>query len=347
MNMLREIRQIEIAQLILRYARTRIERPKESFALAASIDRIGQVIPVVVVKEGASFVLLDGYLRVKALKALGRDTVKAEIWTCSAEEALVEILARAHGRKWDVVEEAALVQELHDHHHLSQGKIASLVGRTQGWVSGRLTLYRTLSEDLMELIRKGAVSTWTATRVIVPIARAMPEHGKILAENLSKASLSTREMARFSLHYQKAHKTQRERMVRDPALFVKSLNAKEEALDAKTLKDGPEGKWVKDLRVVTHILQRLLREIPTLFKNVSPLDRRVLLTAVDDSRAQFRELEEQTRRYDDYRREPTGDCESSRQRASHPSDQPGPQTLTEHRQAGDSGMAGVAQALPV
>jgi len=30
-----------------------------------------------------------------------------------------------------------------------------------------------------------------------PIARAMPEHGKALSDNLSKASLSTRELALF------------------------------------------------------------------------------------------------------------------------------------------------------
>ena len=54
----------------------------------------------------------------------------AEIWDCTEEEALVEVLARAHGRKWDVIEEAALLKELHDRCHLSQERIASMVGRT-------------------------------------------------------------------------------------------------------------------------------------------------------------------------------------------------------------------------
>ena len=234
----REIREIEIAQLDLRYAHTRIERPKESLALAASLERTGQIVPVIVTK---AFVLLDGYLRVMAMKHCGLDTVRAEIWYCTEEEALVEILARAHGRKWDAIEEAALVRELHDHYHLSQAGIASRVGRTQGWVSGRLALFGALSEDIMELIRKGSISTWTATRVIVPIARAIPEHGKALSESLSKTSLSTREMAHFFEHYQKANRRQRDHMVHDPVLFVKSLHAREEASRANVLKEGPEG----------------------------------------------------------------------------------------------------------
>jgi hypothetical protein len=71
------------------------------------------------------------------------------------EEALVQILARANSRKWDLLEEAALLRELHDQYHLSQSRIASMVGRKQSWVSGRLALYSALSEDLLESIRRG------------------------------------------------------------------------------------------------------------------------------------------------------------------------------------------------
>ena len=159
-----------------------------------------------------------------------------------------------------------------------------MVGRKQSWVSGRLALYSALSEDLLELIRKGSISTWAATRVIVPIARAIPEHAKALSENLSKASLSTREMAQFFRHYQKANRKQRENMVREPFLFLKALHAKEEAAEAKALKEGLEGKWLRDLRVITHMLRGLLREVPTLFySGQSNLDRRILLTAFEES----------------------------------------------------------------
>jgi len=190
----REIKEIEIAQLDLRYGRTRIERPKESLALAAAIDRLGQIVPVIVTN---AHVLLDGYVRVKAMGHLGRDTIMAEIWDCKEEEALVEVLARGHGRKWDVIEEAAILAELHDRCHLSQGRIASMAGRRQSWVSSRLALYNALSEDVIELIRKGSVSTWTAARVIAPIARAIPEHGITLSESLSRTPLSTSPLCQY------------------------------------------------------------------------------------------------------------------------------------------------------
>ena len=335
---LRAIKEIELSRLELRYAHTRIERPEGVAVLAASIGRVGQIIPVIVVREEMNFVLLDGYLRVKALKVLGRDMVIAEIWECRAEEAIVELLARTKSRKWDLLEEAALLEELHDHYHLSQSKIASLVGRKQSWVSGRLALYRTLSEDLITLIRTGSISTWTATRVIVPIARALPEQGKLLSENLAKVSCSTREMALFFHHYQKANRRQREQMVRTPALFLKALRAKEEAHDAAILKGGPEGKWLRVLQVVRHMLKGLIREVPMLFYGgQTNLDRRFLLTALEDTQKQFKELEHEIRRHDAYPGEPTRDSESVPAGSPPARDQPYPQMLPDHGPAGDPG----------
>jgi hypothetical protein len=324
----REVKEVEIAQLHLRYAHTRIQRPERVMALASSIERFGQILPVIVMRQGTgAFVLIDGYLRVKALGRCGCDTVVAEIWECKEEEALVEVLARVHSRPWDFIEEAALLRELHDRCHLSQSRIASLLGRKQGWVSGRLALYDALTEDLLELIRKGAISTWAATRVMVPIARAIPEHGKVLSENLSKVFLSTREMAQLFHHYQKASRKQRENMVREPVLFLKALHAREGAAEAKTLKEGPEGKWLRDLRGIAHLLRGLLREVPTLFSSgPCPLDRRILLTAFEESQTQWRELEKQIRRYDrdDDPGEPASHFKSLSAGSPNPADQPNP-----------------------
>jgi len=325
---LREVKEIEIAQLHLRYAHTRIEWPQRVLALASSIERFGQILPVIVLREeGNSFILLDGYLRVKALKRCLRDTVMAEIWEGKEEEALVEILARANSRKWDLLEEAALLRELHDQHHLSQSRIASMVGRKQSWVSGRLALYSALSEELLESIRKGSISTWAATRVIAPIARAIPEHGKALSDNLSKASLSTREMVLLFRHYRKANRNQRENIVREPVLFLKSLRAKEEAAEAKSLKEGLEGKWLRDLRVIAHMLRGLIKGVPTLFDSGQcNLDRRILLTAFEESKEQFVKLEKQIRRYDghDHPGDEASHFESLSERSPNPADQPNP-----------------------
>jgi hypothetical protein len=237
----------------------------------------------------------------------------------------VEILARANSRKWDLLEEAALLWELHDHYHPSQSRIASLMGRKQSWVSGRLALYGVLSEDLMKAIRKGTISTWAATRVIAPIARAIPEHGQMLAEHLVNASLSTRELIQFFGHYQKANRKQRENMVGNPFLFLKALRAREEAVEARRLKEGIEGQWLRDLRVIVQLFRGLLKKVPALFyPGQSNLDRRTLLTAFEDSKEAFMKLEKQIRRSDDHPGNPASHLESPGAGSSHPADQPTP-----------------------
>jgi hypothetical protein len=93
------------------------------------------------------------------------------------------------------------------------------------------------------------------------------------------------------------------------------------------LKEGLEGKWLRDLRVITHMLRGLCREVPTLFySGQSNLDRRILLTAFEESQKQLMELEKQIRRYDrdDHPGEPTSHLKPLSAGSADPADQPNP-----------------------
>ena len=101
-------------------------------------------------------------------------------------------------------------------------------------------------------------------------------------------------------------------MVREPVLFFKSVRAQEEVREAKALKEGPEGKWLRDFRVITQMLKGLFGDVHRLFfGSQDNLDRRILLTAFEESRKGFKELENEIRRHDDYQGEPAGHHKSS------------------------------------
>jgi ParB/RepB/Spo0J family partition protein len=296
-----EIREIEIGCLKLRYAHTRVARPERVSSLVSSIERSGQIVPVITVKESDSgFVLIDGYLRVAACKRCGQDTVMAEIWACQEREALIRVLLRSHERRWETVEQAMVMRELKDRHGLTDGEIARFMDHNQSWVSRRLSLLDALPEEILEMVQKGQISTWSAARVLVPMARAMPDHAKKLTETLIKEPISTRALGEFFRHYQKANRTQREKMVHKPVLFLRALRCREEENQARFLKDGPEGKWVKEIKVVGHILRRLIKGLPTvLYPGQIHQDRRLLLKAFEETKGLMLALDEKIRRRDD------------------------------------------------
>ena len=296
-----EIREIEIGSLKLRYAHTRVARPERVSSLVSSIERSGQIVPVITVKESDScFVLIDGYLRVAACKRCGQDTVMAEIWACQEREALIRVLLRSHERRWETVEQAMVMRELKDRHGLTDGEIARFMDHNQSWVSRRLSLLDALPEEILEMVQKGQLSTWSAARVLVPMARAMPDHAKKLTETLLKEPIPTRALGEFFRHYQKANRTQREKMVHKPVLFLRALRCREEENQARFLKDGPEGKWVKEIKVVGHILRRLIKGLPTvLYPGQIHQDRRLLLKAFEETKGLMLALDEKIRRRDD------------------------------------------------
>ena len=297
-----EIREIEIGQIDLRYKHTRIRKPQMVSSLVNAIERCGQIIPVITVKEGdLSFVLMDGYLSPaeSGIKRCGKDTVMAEIWRCKEADALVQVFMRTQERRWEALEQAYMIKELQERHQLSLGKIAALMGKDKGWVSRRLSLLHVLPDDILQMVRMGHVSTWAATRALAPLARANPDHATTLTASLLKEQISTRDLAAFFKHYQKANRRQRDNRVLNPRLFFKALHAKNEEEAARWLKGGPEGKWVKELKMTSRILRRLSQQVPVvIYKGQSHLDRRIVMTAFEDAKGLVLSLEKKIRRLD-------------------------------------------------
>lgn len=312
--------EIDLHCLDLRFAHLRLGRAKTLETLVRSIERDGQRTPVVAVLEADHrWVLIDGYLRVAALRRCGQDTVRVDVWPCDLPQALIAILAQAQQRPWQSIEEAHLIQELHAAFGYSQHDIARQIGRDVSWVNRRLALIAALPDDLLEAVYQEQVSSWAASRILVPLARANTDHAQRLLEHMAHHPLSTRDLHTWFQHYQRANRSTRSRMVDNPGLFLESLQAHLEAKQARELQQGPEGAWLKDLKVITHLLKRLRKQVTTLFDPAqSVFDRRLLWTAFNDMMAELALLQADLKRYDahDPVRNPTSDPDPAQQ--THP-----------------------------
>ena len=79
-----------------------VERPspRDERALLVSLSEIGQQLPVVVIEEAPSFILIDGYKRVRALKRLAREAFRHARGGLSANDVVLR-LARPPGTQMD------------------------------------------------------------------------------------------------------------------------------------------------------------------------------------------------------------------------------------------------------
>jgi ParB-like chromosome segregation protein Spo0J len=327
---MKTVEKVEIAHLGLRYEHTRIRQLSSVIKMSASLERFGQLMPVLAVDSGdGAPTLIDGYLRVKALKHMGRDLVVARMWEQSEPDALVYMMAGMQGRVWDVYEQAAIINELRLTHGISCGQIAALLGKDKSWVTRRLLLFETLDEKMIALIRRGKISSWSAQRILVPLARANPDHAELLIKALQKENISTRRLSLLFEHYKKSNRNIRQNIVSEPHLFLKAMESELAHKNAETIRQGPEGKWLKDIRVVRHILMRLVKATPEVFyPGQSRLDQRRLLSALRDAAIVMETLKQ--RIDDDQKRNPPNDFIAAPDRLHDPAHQSHSQGVAQH-----------------
>ena len=105
---------VDLHQLELRHDDLRIRGGDRRRRLIASVAELGQQVPVIVIAERDRLVLIDGYLRVEALRRLGRDQVAATSWPVTEPEALLHhrhLAASEH----TAIEDAWLIARLRTH----------------------------------------------------------------------------------------------------------------------------------------------------------------------------------------------------------------------------------------
>jgi ParB family chromosome partitioning protein len=290
---------VDLHLLELRYAHIRVKNEARVRRLADSISRHGQLEAMLTVSsEDNRLILVDGYQRHAALKYLGQDAGLVTIVDEPESQTLNQLLILRGERQWEAIEEAGLIQELHRRFSYSLSEIGSRIGRDKSYVKRRIDLLESLPEEILSRVIAGVISTWAASRVLIPLARANSSDATRLASHLEGEPMSTRELQLFYEHYQKANRQVRERMLDHPALFIKSIQAL-----AGSKNESPEEKWLHDAKVVCAILDRLRDKADTVFyPNQEQKLRRQLLIRAAKARRLTVELQDKIKERLEYDR---------------------------------------------
>lgn len=175
------------------YGRYRLHVPEAERAMARSLERYGQLSPVVVCLRQQRYELIDGFKRLGAARGLAAmPRLSARLMEADerAAKAAIYGLNRAGGRTREL-EEAWIIQALVREDGLSQVEVAELLGRHKSWVCRRLALIEKLGPKARDELRVGLLSP-TAARQIV----RLPEGNQAeILEATRREALSSAELA--------------------------------------------------------------------------------------------------------------------------------------------------------
>ena len=160
--------QLKAEEIGEHYGRYRLHVPEAERAMAKSLERYGQLSPVVVCRRNERYELIDGFKRLGAARHLTQiDHLSARLMEADEKtlKAAIYGLNRAGGRTREL-EEAWIIHALVREDGMSQVEVAELLGRHKSWVCRRLALLERLGSKARDELRVGLLSPTTARQVV-------------------------------------------------------------------------------------------------------------------------------------------------------------------------------------
>lgn len=170
-------RRASIAELGERLAVLRLCEAPALDAMRRSLDRHGQLTPIVAFAERDQIQTLDGFKRLRAARALGWPTVAVTIAeVADGVDAKIRLAELHQHRGLTELEQGWLVRSLYRDDKLSQPEIARRLDRHKSWVCRRLILVEALDLAVQADVRLGLI----APRAAIALA-ALPRGNQVAA----------------------------------------------------------------------------------------------------------------------------------------------------------------------
>ena len=176
-----------VAELGERLAELRLCEAGALEAMRRSLERHGQLTPIVAFVERDQLETLDGLKRLRAARALGWSTVAITVTDIADGIAAKVRLAELHQRGGlTELEEGWLVRSLYRDDHLTQPEIARYLDRHKSWVCRRLMLVEALDPAVQADVRVGLLAPRAAiTLAALPRGNQVPAAAVVIRRGLT------------------------------------------------------------------------------------------------------------------------------------------------------------------
>ncbi|MBF0433374.1 MAG: ParB/RepB/Spo0J family partition protein [Fibrobacteria bacterium] len=161
--------------------------------MVSSLERRGQLNPVIAVREKKEIILVDGFKRQRAALIIGMETLLVRVLPLHGAQMKAYVYLLNQERGFSLIEECALIHELVQKDGFRQIEVADLLQRHKSWVSRRLEIYRNLEAQVMEDIQVGLLPAGSAR-----LLARLPEGNQVeLAAAIQRDRLKVTQIQRL------------------------------------------------------------------------------------------------------------------------------------------------------
>jgi len=251
--------QVELLQLERRFESLRLGgSPEVQARLLASLVQDGQQSPILVARDDACLVVIDGYARIRAAMRLGWDTLEAVALELPVGEALIVVHRMEAKRSRTALEEGWLIAELLTGQGMSARQIALRLHRSASWVCRRASLVIDLPDKVQKAVLDGRIPPRATARYLTVLARANTQHCERMVSALDRP-ITDRELKRLYLGWRRATGKKRARIVEQPILFLKADEAAR--AEPKLARGDPAEPLAKALVSIANLSRQAERRV--------------------------------------------------------------------------------------
>jgi ParB-like chromosome segregation protein Spo0J len=187
-----EVRPVRLEDLGEGFRRYRLPDTASEGVMRRSLERYGQMAPVVVWLRQETPEVIDGFKRVVAARQLRWPSLSARPLAADERTAKAAIYGLNRlGRPTREWEEAWLVQALVREDRLTQVEVAELLGRHKSWVCRRLALVEKLAAEAKDELRLGLLPVTLARALVrLPVGNQAALLTVVRRDGLSNAEVN-------------------------------------------------------------------------------------------------------------------------------------------------------------
>ena len=254
---------IELTAIDIRLEHTRHkDSDAERRLLSSMMERdIQEPLHVSDCGDGHVYVLLDGFKRYRCAKKLCISIVPVQCIAQDVPGGITTLLRRASAGALSMMEQAALIEELHKQYSLSIYDIALRLERSPSWVSMRLGIIEELSDVVRTKIMTGAFPARAymyGIKGFTRVNRISAEHVDAFVMAVSGKGISTRNLATLSRAYFTGGPALRQLIGEGDVRRALAMVTADAPMCSDGTKDDAQRIFARELKTVATAINRII-----------------------------------------------------------------------------------------